>query len=61
MMMLSLVQMSSEKPVTSTGIDAQRIERAITELLLALGEDPTRDGLQDTPARVARAYQEIFS
>ena len=53
--------MSSEKPVTSTGIDAQRIERAITELLLALGEDPTRDGLQDTPARVARAYQEIFS
>lgn len=52
--------MNSEKPVT-TGIDTQRIERAVTELLLAIGEDPTRDGLRDTPARVARAYQEIFS
>lgn len=61
MMMLSRVQMSSEKPEISTGIDAQRIERAVTELLLAIGEDPTRDGLLDTPARVARAYQEIFS
>ncbi|MFZ9283217.1 MAG: GTP cyclohydrolase I FolE [Candidatus Nanopelagicales bacterium] len=52
--------MNSEKPVT-TGIDTERIERAVTELLLAIGEDPTRDGLRDTPARVARAYQEIFS
>ncbi|MBP2475210.1 GTP cyclohydrolase I [Crossiella equi] len=31
------------------------------ELLLACGEDPTRDGLKDTPARVARAYQEMFA
>lgn len=52
--------MNSEKPVT-TGVDTERIERAVTELLLAIGEDPTRDGLRDTPARVARAYQEIFS
>lgn len=52
--------MNSEKRVT-TGIDTERIERAVTELLLAIGEDPTRDGLRDTPARVARAYQEIFS
>lgn len=51
--------MNSEKPVT-TGVDTERIERAVTELLLAIGEDPTRDGLRDTPARVARAYQEIF-
>ena len=52
--------MTSENPI-QTGIDTQRIEQAITELLLAIGEDPTRDGLVDTPARVARAYQEIFS
>ncbi len=51
--------MTSENPI-QTGIDAKRIELAITELLLAIGEDPTRDGLIDTPARVARAYQEIF-
>ena len=31
------------------------------ELLLAIGEDPDRDGLRDTPARVARAYREIFA
>eukprot|EP01037_Dinobryon_pediforme_P005871 gene5871-5940_t len=40
--------------------DQARAERAITELLLAIGEDPTRDGLRDTPARVARAYRENF-
>lgn len=56
---LQQAQMNSEKPVT-TGVDTERIERAVTELLLAIGEDPTRDGLRDTPARVARAYQEIF-
>ena len=41
--------------------DAERAERAIRELLLAVGEDPERDGLRDTPARVARAYAEIFA
>lgn len=41
--------------------DAERVERAIRELLLAVGEDPERDGLRDTPARVARAYAEIFA
>ncbi len=40
--------------------DAQRAERAIRELLLALGEDPERDGLKDTPARVARSLQENY-
>ncbi len=40
--------------------NAQAIEAAVTQLLVAIGEDPQRDGLQDTPARVARAYQEIF-
>jgi GTP cyclohydrolase I len=42
-------------------IDAARIERAVREILLAIGEDPDRDGLADTPARVARAYTEQFS
>ena len=41
--------------------DAERAERAVRELLLAIGEDPDRDGLIDTPARVARAYAEMFS
>jgi len=52
--------MNSEHPI-QTGIDTARIEQAVTELLLAIGENPTRDGLVNTPARVARAYQEIFA
>jgi GTP cyclohydrolase I len=42
-------------------IDYARAERAVRELLIAIGEDPERDGLQQTPARVARSYAEIFS
>jgi GTP cyclohydrolase I len=42
-------------------IDQPRIEKAVREILLAIGEDPDRDGLLDTPARVARMYAEIFS
>ncbi len=42
-------------------VDQQRIERAVREILLALGEDPERDGLVDTPARVARMYAEQFA
>ncbi|PZU46824.1 MAG: GTP cyclohydrolase I FolE [Arsenicicoccus sp.] len=42
------------------GVDHARIEAAVREILLAVGEDPDRDGLQDTPARVARSYAEIF-
>jgi GTP cyclohydrolase I len=42
-------------------IDLPRIERAVREILLAIGEDPERDGLQNTPARVARAYAEQFA
>lgn len=40
-------------------VDRPRAEAAIRELLLAIGEDPSRDGLLDTPARVARMYEEI--
>ncbi len=43
------------------GVDLARVERAVHEILLALGEDPERDGLRDTPARVARAYAEQFA
>ena len=44
-----------------TGIDQARIKAAVREILIAVGEDPDRDGLLETPARVARMYAEIFS
>jgi GTP cyclohydrolase I len=44
-----------------TGVDLARAEKAVRELLIAVGEDPDRDGLQATPARVARAYAEVFA
>lgn len=43
------------------GVDGPRIERAVREILLAVGEDPDREGLHETPARVARMYRELFS
>lgn len=42
-------------------MDLPRIERAVREILVAIGEDPQRDGLRETPARVARAYLEQFA
>ena len=45
----------------SGGVDLPRVSRAIREILLAIGEDPDRDGLRDTPDRVARSYAEQFS
>lgn len=42
-------------------MDLPRIEAAVREILLAVGEDPDRDGLRETPARVARSYAEVFS
>jgi GTP cyclohydrolase I len=42
-------------------VDLARIEAAIREILRAIGEDATREGLQETPARVARMYAEMFS
>ena len=42
-------------------IDKKRIERAVREILLAIGENPDREGLKETPKRVANAYEEIFS
>lgn len=51
---------SSGNDSAGKGIDQQRIERAIREVLLAVGEDPDREGLVETPARVARMYAELF-
>ncbi|MEU5401221.1 GTP cyclohydrolase I FolE [Streptomyces sp. NPDC005963] len=54
-------------PVTLDGegttgeFDEKRAENAVRELLIAVGEDPDREGLRETPARVARAYREIFA
>src|SRR5262245_62187697 len=42
-------------------VDFPRIERAVREILLAVGEDPDREGLVETPARVARMYAEVFA
>ncbi|HUG20747.1 MAG TPA: GTP cyclohydrolase I FolE [Planctomycetaceae bacterium] len=42
-------------------MDLERIERAVREILSAIGEDPDRQGLLDTPGRVARMYAELFS
>ena len=47
-------------PVTAA-FDHARAEAAVRELLIAVGEDPQREGLHDTPARVARAYAELFA
>ncbi len=42
-------------------VDTARIERAVREILAAVGEDPDREGLRETPGRVARMYVELFS
>jgi GTP cyclohydrolase I len=47
--------------VESRGIELERAADAARELLLALGEDPRRDGLRDTPRRVAKAYAELLT
>ncbi|MFH1023521.1 MAG: GTP cyclohydrolase I FolE [Planctomycetota bacterium] len=43
-----------------TPANLKRIAKAVREILLAIGEDPDRDGLRDTPARIARMYREVF-
>lgn len=42
-------------------VDTARIEAAVREILAAIGDDPDRDGLRETPARVARSYAELFA
>jgi len=41
--------------------DRERIEKAVREILIAIGEDPDREGLKDTPKRVAKMYEEVLS
>src|SRR2546430_1603029 len=43
------------------GVDLERISAAVREILIAVGEDPDREGLRKTPMRVARMYEEMFS
>jgi GTP cyclohydrolase IA len=51
---------SAESAVGAPEVDLPRIEKAVREILLAVGEDPDREGLKETPARVARMYRELF-
>jgi GTP cyclohydrolase I len=57
--------MASSQPTNTTPttrpFDAERAEAAVRELLAAVGEDPTREGLLETPARVARMWKEVLS
>ncbi len=46
---------------SQNGVDRERIRDAVIELLKAIGEDPEREGLRDTPRRIADMYAEIFS
>ncbi|MBX6312864.1 MAG: GTP cyclohydrolase I FolE [Isosphaeraceae bacterium] len=52
--------LDGDGPLARAEIDQERIRRAVREILLAVGEDPDREGLQETPDRVARMYAEVF-
>jgi GTP cyclohydrolase I len=43
------------------GVDHDRVERLVSELLAAVGENPAREGLRETPGRIARMYEEVFA
>ncbi|MFA5917966.1 MAG: GTP cyclohydrolase I FolE [Candidatus Nanopelagicaceae bacterium] len=58
---ISSVSMGPQDGRATQPYDQDRAERAVRELLLALGEDPEREGLRDTPSRVARAFAENFA
>jgi GTP cyclohydrolase I len=51
----------SNGQTAAQNVDLPRIEHAVREILIAVGEDPDREGLQETPGRVARMYAELFS
>jgi len=51
----------SEPDALAAPVDRTRVERAVREILSAVGEDPDREGLRDTPRRVAEMYEEIFA
>jgi GTP cyclohydrolase I len=51
---------TSQSSTMNSAVDHERIQRAVREILFAVGENPDREGLRDTPARVARMYAEMF-
>ncbi len=53
--------LEAEESAATRPVDRPRIERAVREILAAVGENPDREGLLETPARVARMYAEMFS
>ena len=53
-------ELDDSSRAVSSAVDRPRIERAVREILAAVGEDPDREGLLETPARVARMYAELF-
>jgi len=55
------IQYADRSPEDVPPFDHERAEAAVRELLVAIGEDPEREGLRETPARVARAYAELTS
>ena len=57
----TLADLASVVAVGGAPVDHVRIRRAVREILLAVGEDPDREGLRETPDRVARMYAEIFA
>src|SRR5579863_7227718 len=52
---------TTETNSMTTHVDTERVARAVSEILVAIGEDPERDGLRATPQRVAAMYEELFS
>jgi GTP cyclohydrolase I len=59
-MAINPIEEMNEPPAVGP-FDADRIAAAVREILIGIGDDPDREGLRDTPARVAKAYGEIFS
>jgi GTP cyclohydrolase I len=58
---MALEEDEESTSLASRHVDMRRIEHAVREILAAVGEDPDREGLRETPARVARMYAELFS
>lgn len=56
-----MVRIPEEVELRTANVDLSRIERAVREILVAVGENPDREGLRDTPKRVARMYAEVFA
>lgn len=56
--MVGYIKLNDDKELL---VDKDRIEKAVREILFAIGEDPDREGLADTPRRLAKMYEEVFS